>query len=64
MLETENVFLVERTPFVSALKQYKTKYPNLFTQMNIENPTTEETDVIGLYEIIVFQKTQNHKRFS
>jgi len=56
MLEKENINLVERTPFVSLLKQYTKEYPTLFTRMKIENPNKEETDVIGLYEVIVFQK--------
>jgi mRNA (guanine-N7-)-methyltransferase len=56
MLEAEKIYLVERTPFVSLLNQYTTKYPDLFTQMKIQKPNSEETDVIGLYEVIVFQK--------
>lgn len=59
MLEKEKIYLEERTPFVSLLKQYKSIYTSLFTQMKITNPSTDETDVIGLYEVIVFRKIKN-----
>lgn len=59
LLEKENILLEERTPFVSALSQYKKKYQNLYTQMKIENPSADETTVFGLYEIIVFKKNIN-----
>lgn len=56
MLEEENFDFVERTPFVSLLKEGARKNPDLFKKMKIEKPNKNETEVIGLYEVIVFQK--------
>lgn len=56
MLEEKNFDFVERTPFVSLLKEGARKNPGLFTKMKIENPNKNETEVISLYEVIVFQK--------
>jgi mRNA (guanine-N7-)-methyltransferase len=61
MLEKEKIYLEERTPFVCLLKQYIRKHENLFTQMKINNPNAEEKEIIGLYEVIVFRKS-NFKR--
>lgn len=56
MLEKENILLVQRTPFPSLLKDYTIKHSDLFRQMKIEHQNADEKDVIGLYEVIVFQK--------
>lgn len=56
MLEIKKIYLEERNPFGSLLKEYKTTHADLFTQMKINNPNADETDVIGLYEVIVFKK--------
>ena len=61
MLEKEKIYLEERTPFVCLLKKYIRKHENLFTQMKINNPNAEEKEIIGLYEVIVFRKS-NFKR--
>jgi len=64
MLEAEKIYLVERTPFVSLLEQYTKKHAKLFTLMKIQKPNAEETDVIGLYEVIVFQKNKKTVNFN
>lgn len=56
MLEEKNFDVVERTRFMAVLEEGAKKNPGLFTKMKIENPNKNETEVIGLYEVIVFQK--------
>lgn len=56
MLEIEKIYLVKRSPFLSELKEYSRKHPNLAKQMKIENPNANEKEVIDLYEVIVFEK--------
>jgi mRNA (guanine-N7-)-methyltransferase len=56
ILEEKSFDFVERTRFTPVLKEGVKKNPDLFTKMKIENPNKNETDVIDLYEVIVFQK--------